>query len=57
MNTEIYRVNLRIQSEYGKIGARKTPNSDTFYAVPNIVVITKFGNQVVHKELSHLRVI
>ena len=33
LNTEIYGVNLRIQSEYGKIRTRKTPNADTFYAV------------------------
>ena len=29
----IYSVNLRIQSECGKIWTRKTPNTDTFYAV------------------------
>ena len=32
-NAEIYRVNLRIQSECGKMRKRKTPNTDTFYAV------------------------
>ena len=30
---EIYRVNLRIQSESRKIRIRKTPNTDTFYKV------------------------
>ena len=33
LNTEIYRANLRIQSESGKIRPRKTPNKDTFGAV------------------------
>ena len=33
LNTEIYRVNLYIQSECGKIRTRKTPNIDTFYEV------------------------
>ena len=28
-----YRVNLRIESEWGKIRTEKTPNTDTFYAV------------------------
>ena len=31
LNTEIYFVNLRIQTECGKIRTRKTPNTDTFY--------------------------
>ena len=33
LNTENYRVNLRIQSEYKKMRTRKTPNMDTFYTV------------------------
>ena len=33
MNTEIYRVNLRIRSECGKIWTRKTTNTGTFCAV------------------------
>ena len=33
LNTEIYGVSLRIQSECKKIWPRKTPNTDTFYAV------------------------
>ena len=33
LNTEIYRVNLRIQSACGKMRKRKTPNTNTFYAV------------------------
>ena len=31
LNTEIYGVNFRIQSECRKIQARKTPSMDTFY--------------------------
>ena len=34
LNTEIYRVNLRIQSETGKYGPEMTPYLDTFHAVP-----------------------
>ena len=33
LNTERYWVSLRIQSECGKIRTRRTPNTDTFYAV------------------------
>ena len=33
LNTEIYRANLHIQSECGKIKTRKTPNMDTFHTV------------------------
>ena len=33
LNTEKYRVSVRIQSECGKIWTRKTPNADTFHAV------------------------
>ena len=33
LNTEIYIVHLGIQSKYGKIQARKTPNTDTFHVV------------------------
>ena len=33
LNTEIYGLNLRIQSECRKIRARKTPKTDTFCAV------------------------
>ena len=33
LNTEIYRVNLRIQSKCGKIRNRKTLNMDTFQTV------------------------
>ena len=33
LNTDIYHVFLRIQSECGKTRTRITPNTDTFYAV------------------------
>ena len=33
LNTEIYSLNLRIQSEYKKIGPEITPYLDTFHAV------------------------
>ena len=33
LNTEVYFVNLRIQSECGKIRTIKTLNMDTFHAV------------------------
>ena len=33
LNTERYGVFFRIQSEYGKIRTRITPNTDTFHAV------------------------
>ena len=33
LNTERYRLSLRIQSECGKIRTRITPNTDTFHAV------------------------
>ena len=33
LNTMIYRVNLCIQSKWGKIRTRKTQNTDTFHAV------------------------
>ena len=33
LNTGIYEINLRIQSKCGKIQTRKTPNTDTVYAM------------------------
>ena len=33
LNTERYRVFLRIQSKCGKIRTRKTPHTETFHAV------------------------
>ena len=40
-----YFASLRIQSEYGKILTRKTPNTDTFHAV-------SLGNQLNKSEES-----
>ena len=34
LNTERYSLSLRIQSKCTKIRAKKTPNTDTFHAVP-----------------------
>ena len=45
LNTERYRVSLRIQSECGKIRTRKTPNTDTFYAV--IVKVKLLGTSYI----------
>ena len=39
LKMEIYGVNLRIQSECGKIWTRKTPNTDTFHAVYRIHIM------------------
>ena len=36
LNTEIYGVNLRVQSKYGKYGPEKTPDLDTFHAVTSL---------------------
>ena len=33
LNTEKYRVSLRIQSKCGKMQARITPNTETFHTV------------------------
>ena len=33
LNTEVYRINLRIHSEYREIWTRKTPNTDAFHAL------------------------
>ena len=40
LNTERYSVSLRIQSECGKMRTRITPNTDTFYAVQIIFIMT-----------------
>ena len=37
LNMEIYKVKIRIQSEFGKIRARKTPNKDALHAVTSNV--------------------
>ena len=43
LNTEIYSVNLCIQSKCGKIQTRKTPNTITFHAVILSKYITAFN--------------
>ena len=45
-NTEIYSVNLRIQSKCGKIWTRKTPYLDNFHAV---VVVAKVDVTMIRK--------
>ena len=45
LDTEVYGVNLRIQSEYRKYGPEITPRLDTFYAMSisvNSDLISKF---------------
>ena len=39
LNTKRFGVSLRIQSECGKTLTRKTPNTDTLYAVSALVLI------------------
>ena len=41
LNTEIYTVSLRIQSECGKIWTRKTLNTDIFHPVNTLRVVVK----------------
>ena len=38
LNTERYRVSLRIQSECWKIGSRITPNMDNFHVVAVMLI-------------------
>ena len=40
LDTERYGVSLHIQSEFGKIRTRKTPNRDAFQAVYYLIVIS-----------------
>ena len=42
LNTEIYRVHLRIYSESGEMRTRKTPNIDTFNAMLTTTTIIWF---------------
>ena len=51
---ERYGVSFRIQSEYGKIRNRKTPNMDTFYAVKpnkNSMIIWKNQRELISKKM------
>ena len=42
LNTERYSVSLHIQSECGKIRTRITPNTDTFYAVIALCLVSNY---------------
>ena len=42
LNMERYGVSLRIQSEYGKMRTRITPNTDTFYEVIFLRLISQY---------------
>ena len=53
LNTEIYSVNLRIQSEYGKIRPEKTSYLDTFHTVDKKGCLYKKG---VYSFLEHVAV-
>ena len=57
LHTEIYSVNLRIQSEYGKIWTRKPPNMHTCHAVVVIHLITRSldGNHKTTDILEYFR--
>ena len=44
VNMERYSISLRIQSEYGKIRTRKTPNTDISHAVKVSITIKKIFN-------------
>ena len=52
LNTERYGVSLRIPSKCGKIRARITPNTDTFYAV---VISDKFTTWYGDRFSNHLK--
>ena len=52
LNTERYSVFLRLQSECGKIRTRKTPNTDTFYAVFTIETKKQKNNSKTKTGLS-----
>ena len=52
LNTEIYKVNLRIQSKCSKIPTRKSPNTDTFSTV--CLFTKRFESRGVVKTLSDL---
>ena len=44
LNTERYSVSFRIQSKYGKIQTRITPNTDTFHVVTSSTISFKKCN-------------
>ena len=59
MNTERYRVSLRIQSECGKMRTRITPNTDTFHAVKlinNELKCTEIFNNFFNCTIKELKI-
>ena len=46
LNTEIYTINLRIQSECSKVRTRKIPNTDTAYNTHNITSLIRTPKHV-----------
>ena len=52
LNTERYEVCLRIQSEYGKMRTRITPNTDTFYEMVGITFLDSADIGSWHLKLS-----
>ena len=59
LNVERYSVSLRIQSECGKMQARITPNTDTFYVVQIILIMANIlviGSERVKELLISLNV-
>ena len=53
LDTEIYRVNLRIQSEYKKYGPEKSPYLDTFTSCLGLIIPLFLDY---YKKLSHSHV-
>ena len=49
---EIYEVNLRIQSEYGKYGPEITPYLDTFHAVLDTTDVSHFPQNLMQNVMS-----
>ena len=45
LNTEKYFISLRIRSKCRKIRIRKTPNTDTFYAMEDADKVISWQNQ------------
>ena len=59
LNVERYSVSLRIQSECGKMQARITPNTDTFYVAQIILIMANIlviGSERVKELLISLNV-
>ena len=50
LNTEIFFVNLCIQSEYGKYGPEKTLYLDNFHTVTALAIDNFFANSIVNNK-------